>query len=202
MKNTRQPDGEKLRTKRRMPEIWRKFGIQIMFTMENIHIIYYKSTKPTIVSFNDSGALPSLHQSPFPPAGRTEISAALVQPFPLISRKAVKRKNRALTGANDYLERRVVPNVRERAGNDVGRPVDSIRAGFKAVIFDGAIGVSVLSRQIGESGNPMRTAHVNRDEMRQRQIVIPTGVPEGGRVAVNRVGCGVVSPGGFLAVHG
>ena len=33
-------------------------------------------------------------------AGNTEISAALVQPLLLTSRKAVKRKKRALTGAN------------------------------------------------------------------------------------------------------
>ncbi len=38
-------------------------------------------------------------QSSLRPTGKTEISAALVQPFALISRKAVKRKNRALTGA-------------------------------------------------------------------------------------------------------
>jgi len=38
-------------------------------------------------------------QSPLAPAGKTEISAAPVQPFVLISCKAVKRKNRALTGA-------------------------------------------------------------------------------------------------------
>ena len=41
----------------------------------------------------------SRYQLPFPLAGNTEISAALVQPLPLISFKAVKRKNRALTGA-------------------------------------------------------------------------------------------------------
>src|SRR5579859_802540 len=39
-------------------------------------------------------------QFPLPPAGRTEISAALVQPLRLISCNAVKRKTRALTGAN------------------------------------------------------------------------------------------------------
>jgi hypothetical protein len=31
----------------------------------------------------------------------------------------------------------------------------SIDAGFKTVIFGGAIKVSVLARQIGEAGNPM-----------------------------------------------
>jgi hypothetical protein len=41
----------------------------------------------------------SHRQLPLPLAGKTEISAALVQPFLLISCKAVKRKNRALTGA-------------------------------------------------------------------------------------------------------
>lgn len=38
-------------------------------------------------------------QSPLPLAGKMEISAALVQPLALISFKAVKRKNRVLTGA-------------------------------------------------------------------------------------------------------
>ena len=55
----------------------------------------------------------------------------------------------------DLLERRVVPNVGERARSDIGRPGDSIHAGFKTVIFGGAIEVPVLARQIGEAGNPM-----------------------------------------------
>ena len=37
-------------------------------------------------------APPSPRQSPFPPAGKTEISAALVQPLPQIACKDVKRK--------------------------------------------------------------------------------------------------------------
>ena len=137
-------------------------------------------------------------QSPLAPAGKTEISAALVQPFALISFKAVKRKNRVLTGANsDLLKRRIIPNVGERSRYNVGYPVDAVRARFKAVIFDSAVGVAVLPRQISEPANVMRRSHVYREKMRQLQILVPTGVPKRGRVAINRVGRAVVFPGQF-----
>ena len=89
-------------------------------------------------------------------------------------------KPRVDRGERDLLERWIVPNVGECAGNDVGRPTGSIRAGFKAVILDCAVRVPVLSRKVGETGNLVRTAHVNRDGMRQPQILVPTSVPEGG----------------------
>ena len=44
-------------------------------------------------------APPSFRQSPFPPAGKTEISAALVQPLPQIACKEVKRKKRVFREA-------------------------------------------------------------------------------------------------------
>ena len=37
--------------------------------------------------------------------------------------------------------------------------------------------------------------------MRLFLIGIPTGVPEGGGIAINRAGGGIVRSGGFLAVH-
>ena len=54
--------------------------------------------RPQPLVCNTANAKPH-RQSPLPLAGKTEISAALVQPFALISRKAVKRKNRAPIGA-------------------------------------------------------------------------------------------------------
>ena len=70
-------------------------------------------------------------------------------------------KSRNDRSESDLLERGIVPNVGERAGNDVRRPTGSIRARFKAVFLDSAVGVSVLSRQIGEAGNAIRLAHVH-----------------------------------------
>jgi hypothetical protein len=71
-----------------------------MFGQEVTNIIYYiiycKSTIPTTrnssVLTTAVAPQPSHRQSPLTPAGKTEISAALVQPLPQIACKEVKRK--------------------------------------------------------------------------------------------------------------
>ena len=68
-------------------------------------------------------------------------------------------------GKEHFLKRWIIPNVREHAGDNVGRPDAPVRAGFKTVSLYHAVGISVLSWKIGESLNPMQTAHVNGDVM-------------------------------------
>src|ERR1017187_814093 len=53
------PTAKSCKTKQTVLIIWRKFGTQIMLAKEDIDIIYCKSTKPTIVSFNDNSCAAS-----------------------------------------------------------------------------------------------------------------------------------------------
>src|SRR5690349_70470 len=65
------------------------------------------------------------------------------------------------------LQRWVVADVAE-SPRDGFRPVRAIRAGFEAVAIHDAAEHPVVTGQVGEAGNPLRTTHVDRERRRWR----------------------------------